>query len=325
MRYYRIEIGANPDAATAAGGNSGAVYTSQVGGKNDPGALRVVFDLPVTTFAEFTNNNFVRIWGVSLKTISQAANFNGSPISIYGGMATGLPLATEAFNNNQQGLLVSGTIYQAFGNWIGTDMTLDLNIISNGGATQADPANLVLDWKKGTPLGVAIQNTMATAFPAYTVNAEGLNQNLILGSDETAYYQTVQQFAAYLKRASLAIVGGTYNGVDITLRDKAFYVFDGTTPTSPTLLKYNDLIGQPTWVGPREVQFNCVLRADLAVGDYIKFPPTAVTTTAASMASQRPALTFLGSFNIVYIRHVGDSRQADGQSWITTVNAQATT
>lgn len=315
MRYYRVEIGAAPS------GNAGAVYTSLAGGKVDPGALQMEMDLPVYTFSAPMGNAYVRLTGVSLETVGQASDFNGAPIKVYGGMSAGLPLAKA----DQSGLLVQGTVFQAFGNWIGTDTSLELIIITNGGATQGDPVNLTIDWKKGTALGDAIKTTMGTAFPDYTVNIN-ISQNLVLGEDEAGFYQTIEQFAAYVERVSQAILGGDYRGVQITLQEKTFNVFDGTAQASPKTIDFNDLIGQPTWIGPGQIQFNCVLRADLSVGAYVKMPPAQVGVAPAAAASPfRDKSVFQGSFQIDMVRHVGSYKQPDAQSWISTFNAHPVT
>ena len=73
--------------------------------------------------------------------------------------------------------------------------------------------------------------------------------------------------------------------MQITLQEKAFNVYDGSAQATPTLIDFNDLIGQPTWIGPGQMQFNCVMRADLTVGAYVKMPPAQVAVTTAAAAS----------------------------------------
>lgn len=70
---------------------------------------------------------FVKVWGIPLSMISQAKNLAFKKIKVYGGFQRALPLA----NPKQAALLVQGYISQAFGNWQGTDMSLDL-IVSPG-------------------------------------------------------------------------------------------------------------------------------------------------------------------------------------------------
>lgn len=313
MRYYKIAI-KNPTT-----GAEVKTYTSFVNDKTVPGALNIELDIPVVAFAQPMGAGIVRVWGISLQEIGQASNLNGMAISVYGGMQKGLPLANPA----QAGLLVQGFVFQAFGNWIGLDQTLDLIIQPNSG-TIAQPKNIVIDWKKGTPLAGAIASTLSTAFPGYQQKIN-ISPKLVLSQDEPGFYSTMAQFAQYVKDVSKSIAGGTYQGVDILLTETTFTVDDGSTQTSPTQIQFQDMIGQPTWLDSVTVQTKFVMRADLKVMDYIKFPPALVTSAAESVSPLINAkATFQGTFQINQIRHVGNFRQADAASWITTVDAFST-
>lgn len=324
MRFYDIQIQSNTT------GNQLVKFdgtpwrwTSFANGLNQPAAQQIELDLVITSFATPTGGSLVRIWGIPLQDISQAADLNNHPIQIYGGMQKGLPLATSAYDDNQTGLLLSGTINQAFGNWIGDVMTLDLIIVPDSG-TLTTPKNIVFDWKKGQTLETAITNTLSSAFPDTKSNVS-INPDLVLSTDqETAYFNTATQFAQYLKGMTAHLLGGTYPGVDILLTENNFHIFDGSTQDDPTEIRFQDLIGQPTWIGFQQIQFNTVMRADLSIGDYVKFPQTQVTTTAASLSQQRSKSAFQGVFQIDFVRHVGNFRSPDGQSWISTFNVHDT-
>ncbi len=96
-------------------------FTSRdASGRAIPGALNIEWDIPVAPFATPMGAAWVRVWGVSLAQISQSSDLNGMNIQVFGGMQKGLPLA----NPMQYGLLVQGQIFQAFGNWIDTNQTL---------------------------------------------------------------------------------------------------------------------------------------------------------------------------------------------------------
>src|SRR5579859_766749 len=193
MRYYSIQI---TDPVTgklltqpSSVPNSGATYSSLVNGFTLPGALNVELDVPVYAYAVPAGQAYARIWGISLAEISQAADLgvtsSGSPgfgIAIYAGMQRGLPLANPA----QAGLIVEGRILQAFGNWINTEMTLDLILYPATGAPD-DPKNIVIDWKAGTPLAQAVANTLSVAFPTLKQNIQ-ISPNLVLAHDEPGFY-----------------------------------------------------------------------------------------------------------------------------------------
>ena len=329
-RYYRIAVGPETEAPVgqdAASGNAGAVWTNLVAGKADLGAQRVELDVWAFAFDAPISQAYVRIWGPSKEQISQASDFNGAPISVYAGMQKGLPLATSDVNDGQQGIILKGQIFQAFGNWQGINQTLDFVVTTDGGATQSEPANLSLQWKQGTPLSQALQQTLSTAYPEAQVKIN-ISDSLVLTQDEHGVYQTIQQLAAYAKGVSLDIQGrdGTYQGVSITREGDVIRVFDGTGEPEGelTTIDIKDMIGQPTWLDAATVQFNTVMRADLSVGSLIKFPPLAAllaVTTPQSGSNARAKNTFAGNWTVTNMRHVGDSRAPDAQSWISTFQA----
>lgn len=309
MRYYSIEI-YNPGFKD--GDKPFRRYASQSEqGVINPNALNMEMNIPVNNFSEPTGQGFARVWGVSLQEIAQGNELTGKSIRVYGGMQKGLPLANPA----QAGLLFEGTIQNAFGNWIGTNQTLDM-ILSFLVASETAPANIVLPWRKGMQLADAIKTTLATAFPTYTCDIN-INPNLVLPHDEPGYYQTVAQFAQYIKIVSQNIIGGSYQGVDIIVRQKKFIVYDGTSTTTPKQIAFTDLIGQPTWGQPGGMNLTCVMRADLNVGDFVKLPPGQITTTAAALSQFKNGSVFQGIYQIAGMRHLGNFRQANASAWVS--------
>lgn len=307
MRYYKIVVG-------------GKTYESYSGGKNVPGALNVELDIPVFPFAVPSGAAWVRVWGISIQDIAQGSNLNGKDCSVYGGFQKGLPLANPA----QAGLLVKGVVFQAFGNWIDTNQSIDLIIYPDAGTNDA-PKNIVLNWKKGTKLSGAIQQTLSTAFPAFSIDVK-IKDNLVIQADEVGYYSTLTQFAEYVKTVSKEIINDpTYAGVDMAISESTLSVYDGSTQTSPVMIAFQDMIGQPTWIDPATVQTKFAMRSDLKVGDFIKFPPALVTSSAASASPFVNAkATFQGVFQIGQVRHVGNFRQDDAASWVTVVDSYTT-
>lgn len=333
-RFYRLVIGPQTAAGPAriANGapappsdNAGAVWTNLVNGKADLGAQTIEFDLPVGQFDTPLGGSYVRIWGPSKQQIGQASDFNGAPISIYGGMQKGLPLASAAAS--QAGLLVKGMIFQAFGNWQGINQSLDFVIITDGGATQSMPANLSFTWNQGQKLGDAITQTLQTAYAAkgYKV-VVNISPNLVPAQTDHGVYQTIEQFSTYLKGVSQDIMGGDYQGVGITLKDDIFTVTDGTNTDAADAIQIieQDLIGQVTWLDAATISFSTVLRSDISVQSQIKLPALAglqAVTNANSASNARAKNTFQGTWTVKLVRHVGNSRAPDAQSWITNFQA----
>ncbi len=313
MRYYRIDI----DGQT--------VYTSHPGGQFDPGALQVEMDLPVAPGHTPIGGGYVRVWGIGLAAITQTANLTNKTISVYGGMMPGLPLATLQAPN--AGLLVQGMIYPAFGNWVGTDQTLDFVIIPGTVGNEGGPANLVVTHNTGDKLGDVVTKALQTAYPSLTPNVQ-ISDSLVMNHAGAGFYQSFEQFSDSVNKMSLSIMNaggffqtGTYPGVAMVQNGNTINVYDGTKTSNATTIQFYDLLGQPTWLGLNQIQAKVIMRGDIQVGSTITMPPTVATTTAASNSQLRDNSGFQGTFMVQKVRHIGNSRQPDGMSWNTTIDA----
>lgn len=325
MRYYLINI--KRPARAAAGGRPAVAAatlrsfrTQNAAEQVLANALDVDFDIPVSDFATPMGGGYVRIYGIDLATIAQASDFNLMDIEVFGGMQRGLPLAKP----RQAGLLVAGTIQQAFGNWVGTDMTLEL--IYTAGNTRPDvPTNLTIDWKQGQLLADAIRATLRVAFPGYTASIN-ISPRLVLNHDQPGYYSTPLQFARFIQDVSRGIIRDEgYRGVRIFLKEREFIIQDATTRTTPRPIEFNDMVGQITWLSANTISITTVMRGDLQTGDFIRLPPglsiIQTLTTPASQSQARARDAFAGVFQINNARHTGRFRASTGQSWITTFQA----
>ena len=287
-------------------------------GRTDPGALQVEIDAPTGPYAMPNGNmaTFVRIWGVSLLDIAQATDLNGKDIAVYAGMSKGLPLA----NPTQAGLIVSGSILQAYGLWQDTAQHLDL-LLGYAAGKPDSPANLVLNWPAGTHLAEALASTLSTAFPKLKQDIK-ISPDLVLSHDSPGYYATLGQFATFVQGISRGIIGKpNYPGVDIVVTGTTITVTDGTTPEKPTDIAFTDLIGQPTWIGSPMISFVTVMRADIKLMGYVRLPVTATVTTPAALSQFKNKSVFQGVFRVQSIRHIGNFRQPDASSWVTMFEA----
>lgn len=325
MRAYSIVV-TNPNTGalvtTVSSPPSGATYASFANGVNLPGALNIELDVPAAAFATPGGDAgaFVKIWGVSIAEILQAADLNGMFVQVYAGMMKGLPLAKPA----QYGLIIEGTINQAFGNWVGTEMSLDWVVVADMGSADA-PKNIILNWVQGQTLQSALQATLATAFPSAKVKF-AISGNLVAPESIVGYYATVEELARDVLAASRYVINDpNYLGVQIFQQQGSFSIYDGTSPTAPKPIAFEDLIGQPTWIDQGVVQFKTVLRADFIVGDFVSFPKVLATTSAASAPPFGSGLknksSFDGTFQLTDVHHYGDFRQSDAAAWNTTFNA----
>ena len=334
MRYYDIQL-YRPGETAIAKRQDGTLYqwTShpKIGSQlaPDPGALHVILDSYVYSYDAAEQQTILQIWGPNFQDLMQASNFTGWTVKIYGGFQSGLPLNNPA----QAGLLIVGTVFQCFGNWQGTDMTLDFVIVLAGALASQD-TNISFFWAAGTSLQSAVSTCLKAAFPDANVTFN-ISPKLVLPNDEHHVCSSLTNLAQYLRPLTQQIVGGSnYPGVMIVQSGQDITVTDNTTAPKAGSIAFQDFVGQPTWIANQTIQFANPMRADLTVGGVVTLPtglvggmgtpygsPGAVVTTSASQPQARQSSSFSGQFTIVSVHHLGAYRQPDGQSWITVINA----
>ena len=124
----------------------------------------------------------------------------------------------------------------------------------------------------------------------------------------------------------------TTSGVQIVIHGDTIQVYDNSYKPGPKQLDFLDMVGQPMWIQPQVIQVKFVMRADLQVGDVISFPQAAnsgssglagfvQTAQSAVPSAQNYQSAIKGNFSVFSIRHIGDMRQPNGNSWVTVVNA----
>lgn len=348
MRYYSLQL-SNPKTGavivpsddgftTGTGPTFSSLYREPMTGRllPDPGALNIELDIPVLQLAKPQGAFRVKLHGVGLRMLGQAANLAGLRFQLKAGMSPGLPLANPA----QAGIIAEGVVFQSWGNWAGTDQTLDM-LINPGppGTTESIfDRNLSFFWPAGSSLYDAINAALDAALPEFKRQVF-IDPRLTLNHDEAGWYATPSQWASYLlgitQPLGEQILGFSYPGVQVTATGDTIYVFDGTQKASIlTQLNFEDLVGQPTWVGGTQISFQTVLRADIGVGNSIRFPPGivppyALTSLAAGAAATSPSVPlpaksiFQGDFVVNEVHHFGTFRDPSGDAWITSFVATA--
>ena len=155
-----------------------------------------------------------------------------------------------------------------------------------------------------------------------------VSDSLILLEDDPGSYTTIQAFTSHVNDLSKTLVTDpTYNGVDIVSNGQTYTVYDNVAQApgvTPRQIRFQDMIGQPVWIQPAQVQVNLMMRADLTVSQSLLFPKAATTSTEAEQTLQaQDKSSFSGQFTVVFQRHVGHYRNPSGDSWLTTINAVA--
>jgi hypothetical protein len=355
MRYYDLTITnlsgvvlslSSSGLGLVTGGDTttfSSLYTAYQTSKNsplvgttNPGALQIEFDVPVVAYDTPQGQAWIRITGIGIQTLNQASNLNPvggkfCTFALRGGMAQGLPLASATLPR-QPGLLVQGNIFQAFGNWQGTEQTLDL-ICAPGNLTPITTVNWT--WQKGQTIGDSITTTLNQAFSGYKQDVQ-TSSTIVAPNNysQPGSYPDFWTWASDVQTQSYSVgktQPGKYPGVFLSTDGATISAYDGTVASGTTLIAFQDLIGQPTWMAANQVSFKTVLRHDLTVGDVVTFPtglaPPYVLTQQSAAAPGAPASarsTFQGgSFLIQEVHHTGNFRDASADSWCTAFVATA--
>lgn len=325
MRFYYIKI-------TPVRGIP-LVFSTRIPAGNSPSsgtyngaALQIDIDIFQSWYNQPSQNGYLRIYGVDFTDLNQSRNLNPTvtgkkyeyaKIEIYVGMSSGLPYANPA----QAKLIINGSILQAFGNWQGNLISLDL-IVTNATYDPNVNVNLSWEWEKNQTLESAVKGTLQKAYPDIPIYGN-YSSDLIYTETQPYKYPNLSSFSQYINGVSKQIIkSGNYDGAQIASTATGFLLFDGTSPPQNTHnIEYTDIIGNLTWIETFIVQVKLVMRGDLNIGDYITFPKSAPVVNAAAVSAQlRNNIAFQGKFIIDQIRHVGSSRQSNGDSWVTVVN-----
>lgn len=202
-----------------------------------------------------------------------------------------------------------------------------------GGGWGATPVNLIHNMQPNQPLSSAIKQTLSAAFPGASTSVN-VSPSLKLNYQDAGFHESLQQYAGYINQLSQSILGTSgYQGVKIWASGCGLKVSDGTQGGFNTInLNYFDLIGQPTWISPTEINIKSIMRSDIEIGDTVTLPANTPVAIALSPGPGAGAFTsgqglnsltlgFTGSFKVTHVWHIGDSRHPDGAQWCTVIQA----
>lgn len=311
-RYYELTV--TPQGSTV----PIRTWTSHPAGIYDPAALLIEYDALVGPYGTPTGASTITLHGIALQDLTQPQQFAGMNIELKAGMRAGLPLV----NPSQAGTILKGQIFQCFGNWEGVDQTLDFVVIASG-YTIDNPGNFVLNWRAGTQLSTALQQTFAITYPGMQV-VMNINSDLVQNYDEIHVCGTLDQLAQVVGD----ITEGVFDSrVTIGIQGGKIVVYDSSYVPAPIQLVFTDFVGQPTWIAVNTIQLKMVARADLQMGGMVRMPkglqntPGLVTTTQNAYPSTVKYQTaFQNNFIVHELRQIGNFRSPDAAQWVTIAN-----
>lgn len=320
-RFYEVTL--SPAPGSTGTGRTWTSYNGTITNPNNfiPQALNVEFDMPILPAATPGGGQTITIHGIALEDLNQSQQFAGMNITVKAGMGAGFPLVNPA----QAGTIIVGSVLQSFGNWEGTEQSLDL-VIYPSIYTIDNPGNLTLNWTAGMPLSTALQQTLSTAYPHYPISMN-ISPALVNDSDQPDAATTLEELAQFVSDFTKKQF---QNEVVIMIQGGRITVNDSTYKPGPIQMVFTDFIGQPTWIEPLIMQVKTVMRADLQVGSIIQMPqgiqnaPGFINTTGnAQPSTVKYQSAFKNSFTIVELRQIGNFRASDAGDWCTVFNCVA--
>lgn len=325
VRFYRIEITDETGAIVKFGDSLMSFSSHNDFGIFKPGALGIEFDLPVFAADVPAGDGLVKIYGLPLEILNQASVLNLKNIRIEAGMMPGFPLASEQAKAMpaRRGVIFEGSIKQAFGTWQGTEQSLDLivtvQLTSKPKEAPKETRTLLFNCKAGQSFQDAISQAVSAAGIAANIK---IDSRLVASEPIIFHNDNMQAFALTLKRQSRQIVkDASYPGL-FTIRRVGGYDFvDNSAQSAAIPVKFNDLIGQPVWHDLIQAQMKLVMRADIIVGSTIQMPEEYIAINKSRiLGSAKEQITFVGTAFVNQVRHVGNSRQPDANSWVTIID-----
>lgn len=310
-------------------------------GVPDSGAPLIEFDgIAQKEGAPLATGFRITVHGVPLSLLKQATTLYDPDNPWYArllvGFGPGLPLADASHN----GVAVQGTIMQALGNWVGTDMELTIFLSASGNFTLEQPGNFTLLWRKGQSLADALHATLDPIYGASTVRVN-VSPSYVAPWDKLHRARTLGQLAAWLRRDTESAVTGP---VRVWASKGQVRVADSTYAGTQHAIKWTDMIGQPTWVLQNTLSVQLTMRGDLDIGDVITLPDTLggrqVISGPGLVERQLPIqqtgfnssgapifgggaapveTTFTGAYLIQSLRYIGNSRSSDSTQWAVVV------
>lgn len=347
MRYYSIEF-SNPNGGFPAGVPS--VYTSHQQGIYNPACPEIQFDIPNVFADAVITPTHLRIHNVPVDLIKKARQYNGMSVVIKAGFKPAIPGLNSQMpleKPEQAGIIGQGVVQTCYGNWLGTDLVLDFliwpnpklgspNTIRSYNTGTTSPESYQFFWEKGSLLE-AITNTlkpMGITKVSGSINASLNNPPKV---PILLYFTNLSGFAKYIQETSVLWVNppgqekngdGVYQkyvGVKMTFKGSEVILFDGTDSPVFVQLKYNEFIGQPTWVTDSGmVQSVHPMRNDIWLGYEVRYPagtPTIIAPQYSPVLKEYNINESAAPLKVYQVRHLGRFRGTGATDWATYVTA----
>ncbi|MDF7673944.1 hypothetical protein PT277_08030 [Acetobacteraceae bacterium ESL0709] len=314
-------------------------------GRYDGGSLDIQFKVDQVSLDNYTLAS-ITIYGVDSDVLSQATSMEGRVVELRAGMGKGYPISNPAL----YGQILSGTVTMGAESWTGPDPSLTLYVkpfTSESDKETVDPNKkrisftddtkskipknaFIVNIKQGDVISNALINCVKPHFKDYKIYFEStLAIDLKADKDFMNYYEKLEDFVHDIgsKEGSL---WKYYTGLTLSAhtQDKFFIFSDGTSDKDPKQIQFSEMMGQPSWNDKEQaINFSCLMRADLHIGDKIKLPlfdelgkPT--DDTVQKIPATKNKSRYSGVFYITAVHYYGWFRSKEGKDWNVTYSVK---
>lgn len=237
-------------------------------------------------------------------------------IQLYAGMEEN-PITRAIGYSGEYGLIAAGYISAVIPEWNGNDSVITL-IFQSQPTIEPEPTFLLNIIK-----GQDIRGQIRSAYKAITGNATNIN----LGNDpiisQTNYQEEIYSVS------DIDLVMQREHGVGLNQNKQGFQI--NTLGGKTIKLVPGDFVTQPSALNVAQVAFTLQMRSDIQVGDKVKLPKEVyvgitaldnirVQAGVGAFQNKNVFLLFSGTYEIVKIWQLGDSRNNDAQAWTTILH-----
>lgn len=293
MRFYKIVIDGKP--------------IIELNEKN-PYAPRITFD-----FRQFEGNeipnSIVSVFNVGISFLGDLKKFEGKKFELYAGIKNQTILKKAGVSEIKNNLIGYGYIATASANPnLGKEN--QINFLLRPSSVVSDKVFL-LEIEKGDLLKDKLKQAIQSIYLESIVEIGGLSiQSKV---KEKIKIAGISDLTPFLVKNKLRIFRTT----------KGFLICDDNYKAQGRILNPQDFLEKPSQIRTATIQLSLHMRGDLQIGSIITIPAKIFATIPpqTKFILAKPNSYIQGTYKIIKIWHMGDSRGIGAQSWATNIEA----
>lgn len=280
--------------------------------EKNPGAIRLTFQLQVTSGAEVPNA-MVTLYNVDRSFFGDTTKFFNNKVELFAGIKNTPLTARQGIIPPSQNLILSGYLDNVIPNANEPDGGNSFTLMIQGSPRSPNTENGVLmEINSGDSLKDKIKTAINSLYPLANVKVEGIPS--LATQKEKMIFENIKAIKDYAFKRDIAL---------FTTKD-GYLITDDKALSNVIVLKSTDFLEQPSQQNVDLYRFSLQLRADIDINTTISIPSNLLLTNDISLnfLGQGTAKTYIqGMFKVVSIWHIGDSRNISADSWATNIEA----